>query len=215
VIPVDEWPREAHLAEGIDSSEKNRLINLLTSNGSDKALLGYAHIYQVILSKLISQGKNNNLSVVEIGIGSKNPALESNMGAFGVPGASLRAFRDFLPNALITGGDIDRDTLFEEERIVSKYVDQLDQNSLKQFLFGEVSYDLLIDDGLHELDSNLNTLTEAISTGKIGSWIVIEDIDPKNSNIWLAVAELIKNNHYCWLINAPHSLVFVATRYSQ
>lgn len=214
VIPVDEWPREAHLAEEINASEKDRLINLLTSNGSDKALLGYAHIYQVIFSKLISQSKNNKLYVVEIGIGSKNPALISNMGAFGVPGASLRAFRDFLPKAFIVGADIDRDTFFEEERITTKFVDQLNQDSLNQFLSEESHYDLLIDDGLHELDANLNTLTAAISCGKVGSWIVIEDISPDKSKEWLAIAQLLKNQYLCWLVNAPHSLVFVATRHS-
>jgi hypothetical protein len=214
MIPVYEWPREPHLAYVLNPTERNRLSDLLTSHGSDKALLGYASIYQVILAKLVSQGDTRKLSIVEIGIGSKNPALVSNMGAFGIPGASLRAFRDFLPIANIMGGDIDRETFFEEERITTQFVDQLDQNSLNHFLSNEKSYDLLIDDGLHELDANLNTLTAGISSGKIGSWIVIEDISPDKSKEWLAIAQLLNKHYSCWLVNAPHSLVFIATRIS-
>ena len=42
------------------------------------------------------------------------------------PGASLRAWRDFFPNATILGADLDREVLFEEERITTGYMDQTD-----------------------------------------------------------------------------------------
>ena len=212
IIPTHMWPREPHLAKWKSSTEMHSLSLLLTSNGSDKALLGYADIYQIIFAAINAKSKQSNPIIVEIGIGSRNPALVSNMGAFGTPGASLRAFSEFAPTANIVGGDIDLATLFQENRIATFHVDQLRQDSLHQFLIKSGKYDLLIDDGLHELDANLNTLTVALAHTKIGSWIVIEDISPDRSIEWLAVAKLLRDQYLCWLVKAPHSLVFVVHR---
>ena len=66
---------------------------------------------------LFSQKKNSVTNIFEIGLGSINTKIVSNMGKFGKPGASLRAFRDFCPNAIIYGADIDQSILFKEERI--------------------------------------------------------------------------------------------------
>ena len=54
-----------------------------------------------------------------MGIGSLRAEIPSNMlfgGAY-QPGASLRGWRDFFPNAQILGLDVDASILFEEERI--------------------------------------------------------------------------------------------------
>jgi hypothetical protein len=52
------------------------------------------------------------------------------MGRTGTPGASLRAWRDYFPNAEIYGADIDREILFEEERISAFYVNQLSESAI-------------------------------------------------------------------------------------
>ena len=49
----------------------------------------------------------------------------------GKPGASLRVWRDYFPNAIIYGADIDKDILFAEERIKTFYIDQLDPVAIK------------------------------------------------------------------------------------
>ena len=74
----------------------------------------------------------------------------------GVPGASLRVWRDYFFNALIYGGDIDKNILFEEDRIKTFYVDQLDVTSIKS-MWDNIrvnNFDIIIDDGLHEPDAN-------------------------------------------------------------
>lgn len=48
----------------------------------------------------------------------------------GVPGGSLRAYRDYLPNAKIYGAGIDASILFPEDRINTFVVDQLDPEPL-------------------------------------------------------------------------------------
>jgi len=88
------------------TDEQNmNLTELMDKYGSDKGTFhGYTNVYENILNK-----KRHNIELVlEIGIGTNDPNLPSTMGKYGKPGASLRAWRDYLPNAQIVGLDIDR-----------------------------------------------------------------------------------------------------------
>lgn len=89
------------------------LASALTRHGSDKALHGYSRIYSHIFQLL---GRSRPLRTLEIGLGTNRRGAVSNMGAGGRPGASLRAFRDFLPRAAVHGADVDAAILFEEVR---------------------------------------------------------------------------------------------------
>ena len=51
-------------------------------------------------------------------------------GVDGKPLASLRAWRDYFKNAKIFGADVDKDCLFNEDRIKTFYVDQSDKDSV-------------------------------------------------------------------------------------
>lgn len=86
------------------------------------------------------------------------------MGSSARPGASLYAFKEYLPNANIYGCDIDKDILFENEGIKTCFVDQLDSTTFENISnsFGKIKYDLIIDDGLHSIGANLNTLLFAL-----------------------------------------------------
>ena len=100
------------------------------------------------------------------------------MGVNGKPGASIKAFRDYLPNSQIYGSDIDKDILFKEDRIDTCYVDQMDIESFKHLThsFGIIKYDVIIDDGLHSIAANFNTLLFALDNIAKNGWIIIEDI---------------------------------------
>jgi hypothetical protein len=104
--------------------------------------------------------RNERLRLLEIGLGTNNPDVVSTMGASGKPGASLRAFRDFLPNARVFGADIDGRILFEEERILTYYVDQTRSISFDELAdkLGNEGFDLVIDDGLHSPNANIATM---------------------------------------------------------
>ena len=126
------------------------------------------------------------------------------MGSGGRPGASLYAFKEYLPKANIYGADIDKNILFNEDRIKTCFVDQLDLKSFENIknTFGEIQYDLIIDDGLHSIGANLNTLLFALDNVKLNGWIVIEDIHiPDN---WYTIHYFLsKSNKYnCELIKA-------------
>src|SRR5689334_22577873 len=116
------------------------------------------------------------------------------MGSGGKPGASLRAFRDYLPNASIFGADVDRDILFQTERIRTAYVDQTDPKTFADMHaeFGRPSFDLVIDDGLHAADANLNTLRFGLRILSPGGWIVIEDIRCDALVAWRIVQDVLR-----------------------
>lgn len=207
-----DWPLEADLLTLRNQNLIEQLADSLTLHKSNKDTLGCTKVYQIIFAYIHQQFHSRAPRVVEIGIGSNNPNVASNMGVFGTPGASLRAFRDFFPSAKIVGGDIDRSILFSEPGITTHWVDQLDISSLRCFFTEAGPFDLLMEDGLHELDANLNTLCVALEFAEPGGWIVIEDINPNLEQIWLAVAKCLEPNHRCWVIRANVSIVFVAQR---
>lgn len=157
------------------AGDSSTLGALFTKHGSDKATHGIHVIYAHIFAEL---GRSRSLRTLEIGMGTNKPGLVSTMGASHTPGASLRAFRDYLPNAIVHGADVDGSILFQETRILTHQVDQLDRTSFDRLhrAFGSLRYDLVVDDGLHALGANLNTLDWAVRTLRPGGWLVVEDI---------------------------------------
>ena len=92
----------------------NPLSLLSEKYGSDKG--GYKkihswdpHNYTDFYHKVLAEKIQSTKKVFECGIGTNNPKLVSNMGVDGIPGASLRMWRDYIPNAQIYGADIDQD----------------------------------------------------------------------------------------------------------
>lgn len=173
------------------NKSSSNLGKILKENRSDKSTAhDYHHIYSYILNEITTE----KLNILEIGLGTNDPTLVSSMGSRGRPGASLYAFKQYLPNANIYGADIDKNILFNEERIKTCYVDQLDIKTFDNIknTFGNIKYDLIIDDGLHSIGANLNTLLFALNNIKINGWIVIEDIHiPDN---WFSIDYILSKN---------------------
>jgi hypothetical protein len=159
--------------------------------GSDKATSH--HYYKVYGSILQDLGINNQLNLLEIGMGTNNPSLLSSMGKNGKPGASLRAFRDALPKSNIFGADVDEAILFTEDRITTVQVDQMDQDSFQKISAINSMFDLIIDDGLHSIAGNLNTMIWAMDHIKTGGYIVIEDIAYETN--WNVIDYIMSNSH--------------------
>ena len=165
------------------------LGELFFKYGSDKST---HHDYHEVYSALLN--RNEPLRILEIGLGTNNLAIQSNMGLNGRPGASLRAFRDWAPNADVLGADVDRGILFQDERISTFFVDQTDAGSLKM-LASEVgsNFDLIIDDGLHLPHANFNTIEALLPLLKPGGTMVIEDIDPIHLHYWHVASAILKD----------------------
>jgi hypothetical protein len=162
----------------IESFNTNNTIlrDLFRHYGSDKAgQVNYWMLYTNKLSKYIDK----NIRLLEVGLGTNNPSLISTMGiGMYKCGSSLRSFRDFLPNAKIYGADIDKECLFSENNIETYFVDQLNYSTFNDLYdnCGNQKFDIIIDDGLHSIGANLNTLLFALNNINDNGLIIIEDI---------------------------------------
>lgn len=193
----------------IRSAEK--LKSLFDQYGTDKAT---SHEYHYIYGSLFENAESVT-SVLEIGLGTNDDTLPSNMSKDGKPGASLRAFRDYFTNANIYGADIDKKILFEEERIKTFYVDQTDQRTLHAL--GEAiedRFDLIIDDGLHAPNANLAVLLFGIKKLKPNGWFVIEDIKGKTMAVWQIIAALFPLNYRPFLVTDKFGSVVFVVKYT-
>jgi SAM-dependent methyltransferase len=162
------------------------LLKLFDYHGSDKGSNGYHSIYGEIFSKL---DFSKPTVIAEIGLGSKNPRIPSNMGKSGKPGASLRAWRDISEKVKVYGLDVDRDALFTEARIETFFHDQTsveDWHLLRKVIKPQ-SVDVFIDDGLHTPSANLCFLNNAFEFVKPGGYLIIEDIPERALPIWQLV----------------------------
>jgi SAM-dependent methyltransferase len=152
------------------------LCRAMSLAGSDKALgwHNYTFIYHWLLQGLI----DTRPRLLEIGIGTNFTDTPSSMGEHGVPGASLRAWRDYFRTDRVFGADLDRRVLFTEPGIETLFVDQTQQAAITALAgrFDDEPLSLIIDDGLHEFSANLaclNTLSRKLRPGGI---YIIEDV---------------------------------------
>lgn len=191
-----------------DSSQSNaqQLAELFNKHGSDKSSM---HNYHLIYGKILSGEHTDEINILEIGMGTNNSELVSNMGEQGKPGASLRAFRDFSANAQVYGADIDEDILFTEDRIQTFAVDQTSPDSLQRLAsqLNATQFDLIIDDGLHTAHANIATLNFALNKLKVSGWFVCEDIHADSLPVWNVVAALIPNGYATYLYKTAGSHV--------
>lgn len=164
-------------------SELSRLCEL---HGSDKGRINQSpapyswpsHNYADFYEMLFAHCRNTIGSILECGLGTNNPDVPSSMGINGRPGASLRVWRDYFPDANVVGIDIDPNILFSEERITTFQVDQTSKESITAFLekIGDRQFDIIIDDGLHEFSAGLCLFDNTIARLAEHGVYLIEDV---------------------------------------
>jgi len=199
---IDEFSAE------FPSTAKEELAVVFNRHGSDKSSF---HDYHKLYSPLLSNKRSLPLTLVEIGLGTTNPQTMSNMGPAGTPGASLRAFAEYCPNAQIFGADIDRSTLFHEDRIQTAFCDQMAQGGFAELnaLLAGRPVDLFIDDGLHVLKANLASLRYGLSILGPGGAIVIEDIPERMTWFWRLAQATLGRSFTCNLLRCLNGFVFL------
>jgi len=167
---------------------KNDLSMLCEKHGSDKGYINFekdtpygwkAHTYTNVYYNLFNHCKNEIKLIFECGIGTNNPNINSNMTSRGKPGASLRVWRDYFTNSLIYGADIDKNILFEEDRIKTFYVDQLNEFSIKEMWqnINKSNFDIILDDGLHTLEAGITMFLNSFDKLRKNGIYIIEDVD--------------------------------------
>lgn len=172
-----------------EKNEASELAALCDIYGSDKreiALSGHpypwtSHTYTDFYESLFDHCREHVRRVFECGIGTNNPKIASNMGATGRPGASLRVWKEYFPNAEIYGADIDRDILVREDRITTFHVDQTLPVAIRAMWeeIGVADFDIIIDDGLHTFEAGQCLFEHSFSRLRKGGIYVIEDVAPQ------------------------------------
>ena len=183
----------------------NELTKLMNHYGSDKGGKNNHHNYTNYYFELFSQRKKEIKNFLEIGLGTNNPNISSNMGSDGVPMASLRAWRDYFVNANIYGADIDKSILKNENRIKTFYVDQKNSDSIHELFqnIGNIKFDVILDDGLHHYDANICFFENSIKHLNQNGIYIIEDVHYKYK---LKLLDYFKNKNYNFsFINIYHN----------
>ena len=184
----------------ISGSGKPTLMHALCDlHGSDKgsALASSPrypwppHTYADYYALRFGPAREKIQSVFECGVGTGNFGFPANMGKAYEPGASLRVWRDYFPNATVYGADIDADVLFSEERISTVFVDQTDESSINA-MWSRIpinEFDLIVDDGLHEFRAGICLFENSSHRlARTGVW-VIEDVTLSDAREYLAYFE--------------------------
>jgi len=178
-----------------NSKGNKKLTDLMNFYGSDKGGKNNHHNFANYYSEIFFHKKDDIQNFLEIGLGTNNTNVLSNMGSEGVPLASLRAWRDYFKNANIYGADIDKGILKDEERIKTFYVDQTDPISIKDMFknIGKKKFDIILEDGLHEYNANICFFENAINFLDNGGTYIIEDVYYKDQEKFI---KYFQNTNY-------------------
>lgn len=139
----------------------------------------FNHTYTPEYHRLLHPIRKNVKLFVEIGIGNI-PLMKQYTCSEYKPGASLRMWRDYLPNAHIIGCDILPDVMFRDERIQTFIVDQSNVDSLNTLIRNakkiEEYADVILDDGSHIEAHMVISFKELWKFVKHNGIYIIEDI---------------------------------------
>ena len=128
--------------------------------GGDK---GSAHSYIDSYEKYFSPFKNKKLNLLEIGV---------------MYGSSVKMWKEYFENGNIYGMDIrPHCTKYSEDRIKIFLNDATNKKSTENLLLTEsLKFDLIIDDGSHRIQDQVDTLEILWPFLNVGGVYVIEDI---------------------------------------
>lgn len=177
------------------SKEETELCKIFYKNGADKCLK-ILHSYSPAYNEIFKDHRQEIKSLLEIGVGSK-AVMKGIVGDAYAPGASLRSWKEYFPNAEIFGIDYDSSVLFQEERISCFYGDQSSVESLneaikkiKNFTRDEnFLFDVIIDDGSHVKNHMVLTYNFLKQFLKPGGLYIIEDIKRVDLNSFIEICD--------------------------
>jgi hypothetical protein len=183
----------------VNSSTNLKLTELMNHYGSDKGGKNNHHNYSDYYSEIFFHKRKEVKNFLEIGLGTNNVDMASNMGVEGVPLASLRAWRDYFENSNIYGADIDKDILINEEKIKTFFVDQTNPETISLMFknIGVSEFDIILEDGLHEYNANICFFENSIKFLSDSGVYIIEDIYFKDKEKFI---NYFKNTNYNYSI---------------
>ena len=99
-------------------------------------------------------------------------------------------------NIKVYGADVDKEILFEEDSIKTFFIDQLNEETITNIKKVLPKCDLIIDDGLHQPDANLNVIYNLLDHLNTNGILVVEDIEPGFKNIFKIIENIFSNTNF-------------------
>lgn len=145
--------------------EQIKTLHHLSLETDKNFVHSYIHVYESLLESI----RFSSTNILEIGINTGN---------------SHRMWRDYFPNANIYGLDIENfcDGMINEERIITKLTNAYTKESIEDF--GNIRFDVIIDDGPHTLDSQIFVVENYCNLLTDNGILIIEDIPDIN---WIQI----------------------------
>jgi len=174
-----------------DVKKYTPLCEIMGKHGSDKGSKDIEtswHNYTTFYYSIFKDLCNKELRIFELGLGTNNTEIPSNMGSNGKPGASLYGWSEFFPKSHIYGADIDREILFSTDKIKTFYCDQTNPEVIKKMWDEPIlqdNFDIIIEDGLHAFAANVCFFENSIHKIKPGGYYIIEDILHFEENLFI------------------------------
>ena len=188
--------------------ENNDLTNIMNKHGSDKGNKTQMHNYTDFYHFLFKDIKENKLNIFEVGIGSIDENVPWNMTPVDSykPLSSLRGWKEYFKNSNIYGADIDKKILKDEDRIQTFYVDMLNTDSITSMWRNiGIKMDVIIDDGFHRFDANINFLENSLTYLNDGGHYIIEDVRRQPRIVKKFHSYLSKSNLKFQFIDLKHN----------
>ena len=186
----------------------NNLTELMNKYYSDKGDSNNVHNYTQFYHAIFNKISKEKLKVFEVGIGSIDTNVTFHMKYSNenyMPLASLKAWKDYFSNSEIYGADIDEKIIQTLERIKTYHVDMTKKESILN-MWNKINdkMDIIIDDGFHSFDANINFFNYSYDMLKKNGYYIIEDIHRKPSNIkkFYKFFEKLEINYQ--IIDLPH-----------
>lgn len=173
----------------INSNISTPLCEIMGRNKSDKGYYDITkswHNYTTFYHHIFKDIKYNELKIFELGLGTNNLDVPSNMGIEGRPGASLYGWAEFFPNSKIYGADIDKRILFQKDKIQTYYCNQTNKEDIDNMwnLLENEIFDIIIEDGLHTFNANVCFFENSIHKLSKTGYYIIEDICIKELHLF-------------------------------
>lgn len=174
--------------------KSTELCGILKEFKSDKS--SDWHNYSALYHYMFSHLTEVPMNIFEVGI---------------YEGGSVRSWKKYFKNGEIYAGDVEQRCFVNEERIKSFYCDQDNPASIDSMWnileLKDIMFDIIIDDGKHEFQSNINFLLHSIHKLKNGGIFIIEDLTIPTYNQFENIVSELKeklNVEYIELVKLPN-----------
>jgi hypothetical protein len=164
----------------VNKTDIHQVMEIFNRRGSDKST---KHNYEFIYAEL-KKHFPHSARILEIGCGSNNPNIRHAMSFEYIPLSSLHALKEIFQSENVIGADIDIE-LSKSGDFEVYYLDQFNKESLDKFTkHFNSGFDIIIDDGVHDISGNYLTLIYVYNLLNPGGRYVIEDVSSTLIESW-------------------------------